>query len=223
MPRSGLRLYYTFIAISLTFLIRRLCILYPPDRLPPVRAAYTSQPRRESWFANPFSGKSHRQHVLRPGDIPLPSHDDTALYSDEPEPDEPGGVVGSLRNVRYFSTLLPLLLSCVQLCVWTNEKFYRDPRFYQGGLLTLTNHTDQSHPMSSLYDPYPRYNSPDWQKSWIGHFSPCDGPRGKPLDRANYEDMMSVYRGTQEGDARLSLSSLCSAAHANLTRRFPGS
>lgn len=70
----------------------------------------------------------------------------------------------------------------------------------------MTNHSDQSHPTPSLYDPYPDYNSPEWQKLWKGHFLACEGPRGKALDRLDPEDMMSVYSGTQEGNVISSLA-----------------
>ncbi|KAJ6002312.1 hypothetical protein N7522_007539 [Penicillium canescens] len=74
------------------------------------------------------------------------------------------------------------------------------PRFYQGGILTLTTQngsTEYSKP--AIYDPYPAYNTPRWRKTWAGRFEACRGPRGRDLDRGCSEDMMSVYRGKQKG------------------------
>lgn len=54
------------------------------------------------------------------------------------------------------------------------------------------------HPVPVIYDPYPAYNSPEWRANWTGKFRACTGPRGRDLDRTSNEDMISVYRGTQE-------------------------
>lgn len=80
----------------------------------------------------------------------------------------------------------------------------RDERFYIGGTLTLTSSDefdspDPPHPMPSIYDPYPRYNSRRWMKENHGAFQPCMGPRGRDLDRTRSEDMMLVYKGKQIG------------------------
>lgn len=80
---------------------------------------------------------------------------------------------------------------------------YREEGFYQGGTLSLTTSTNrhggQSHPIPVIYDPYPDYNSPEWQRKWQGSVQACRGPRGDNLDRTSLEDMVSVYRGTQSG------------------------
>ncbi|KAJ6034606.1 uncharacterized protein N7446_009359 [Penicillium canescens] len=74
------------------------------------------------------------------------------------------------------------------------------PRFYQGGILTLTTQNGSTeYPKPAIYDPYPAYNTPRWRKTWAGRFEACRGPRGRDLDRGCSEDMMSVYRGKQKG------------------------
>ncbi|KAJ5899188.1 hypothetical protein N7495_003932 [Penicillium taxi] len=79
----------------------------------------------------------------------------------------------------------------------------RDPLFYMGGTLTLTStHStdlDHPHPIPSIYDPYPAYNSKEWRKKNHGDFKACLGPRGRDLDRISSEDMMLVYKGKQDG------------------------
>ncbi|OJJ49085.1 hypothetical protein ASPZODRAFT_164659 [Penicilliopsis zonata CBS 506.65] len=37
-----------------------------------------------------------------------------------------------------------------------------------------------------------------WSRTWKGQFRPCQGPRGRDLDRTNAEDMVHVYRGKQQ-------------------------
>lgn len=77
----------------------------------------------------------------------------------------------------------------------------RNPKFYEGGTLTLTSQDDDasSPPKPAVYDPYPAYNSKQWRAAWKGDFRPCKGPRGKNLDRRRSEDMVLVYRGNQKG------------------------
>ncbi|KAJ5086557.1 hypothetical protein NUU61_007864 [Penicillium alfredii] len=76
----------------------------------------------------------------------------------------------------------------------------RDNRFYLGGTLTLTSTSreeDPSHPAPLIYDPYPAYNTQEWNRESHGHFQPCLGPRGRNLDHNNPEDMVHVYKGRQ--------------------------
>ncbi|KAJ5730081.1 uncharacterized protein N7483_004589 [Penicillium malachiteum] len=79
----------------------------------------------------------------------------------------------------------------------------RNDRFYRGGTMTLTSDrsTDPNppHPIPSIYDPYPSYNSRSWRRKYHGHFEPCLGPRGRDLDRTRPEDMVMVYKGKQVG------------------------
>lgn len=77
----------------------------------------------------------------------------------------------------------------------------REDRFYLGGTLSLTSarSTDSEHPIPSIYDPYPNYNSRKWRKVNHGHFEPCVGPRARDLDRTRTEDMILVYKGKQSG------------------------
>lgn len=56
-----------------------------------------------------------------------------------------------------------------------------------------------SHPVPSIYDPYPAYNSRNWKKEFHGKFRPCEGPRGHDLDRNSADDMIQVYMGQQDG------------------------
>lgn len=55
------------------------------------------------------------------------------------------------------------------------------------------------HPVPSIYDPYPLYNSRKWRRKYQGHFQPCLGPRGRDLDRNQPDDMVTVYKGKQAG------------------------
>ena len=52
-----------------------------------------------------------------------------------------------------------------------------------------------------IYDPYPDYNGAE-DANFAGRFRPCQGPRGRDLDRTNPEDMVSVYPGIQKGNFR---------------------
>jgi hypothetical protein len=80
---------------------------------------------------------------------------------------------------------------------------FRNPRFYQGGLKSLTtqNEDDERIPISTVYDPYPAYNSVRWQQAWKGKFRPCLGPAGMELDRTSPNDAMSVFMGNQKGQS----------------------
>lgn len=73
----------------------------------------------------------------------------------------------------------------------------RNDKFYRGGTQFLTS--DDAPPKQVVYDPYPEYNSAEWRKSWKGDFAACNGPRGTVLDRSKPQDMVSVYRGNQQG------------------------
>ncbi|KAJ5579589.1 uncharacterized protein N7459_005574 [Penicillium hispanicum] len=202
MFRPGLLPYYISLAIFLFILFRKLpsiteaestaqvapaehvyhgLLKSPPGAgddsqvIPPQPEQLNSNPD----LAQPSLGQIAQQQALRPGDIPAQPHDDSTLFDPEPSPPEPGGVIGSMRDIRYLLPPAP-----------------------DGGLLTLTNQTSSPPSQPMIYDPYPDYNSPEWQRSWKGHFHACEGPRGRALDRLNPEDMMSVYIGTQEGFPR---------------------
>ncbi|KAJ5779394.1 hypothetical protein N7457_007114 [Penicillium paradoxum] len=110
--------------------------------------------------------------VLRPGQYHLATPIGEAADQDSSEPDEMG-----MAHDR------------------------RDKRFYLGGTLTLTSieSVNASHPVPSIYDPYPPYNSRKWKKQFHGKFQSCLGPRGRYLDRKSPEDMMQVYKGQQAG------------------------
>lgn len=77
----------------------------------------------------------------------------------------------------------------------------RDERFFLGGTLTLTSPhpPNDTHPVPSIYDPYPDYNSKSWRRQYHGHFRECLGPRGRNVDRSRAEDMVLVYKGKQVG------------------------
>ncbi|CAG7974360.1 unnamed protein product [Penicillium olsonii] len=78
------------------------------------------------------------------------------------------------------------------------EGTLNDVSFYRGGTLSLSTQGDHTeHPQPVIYDPYPSYNTFKWHKIWTGNHQPCRGPRGRDIDRSNTEDMMMVYRGTQ--------------------------
>ncbi|KAJ5161152.1 hypothetical protein N7492_006544, partial [Penicillium capsulatum] len=117
------------------------------------------------------SSHSLYKKVIRPGDVPAPAHKET-FQEEEAPPIEPGGVVGSARDIR-------------------------ENRFYRGGILTLEK-TTSSPASPAIYDPYPEYNTKKWQQSWKGEFRPCEGPRGVDLDRTDPRDMTSVYPGIQK-------------------------
>ncbi|KAJ5280883.1 hypothetical protein N7478_006255 [Penicillium angulare] len=80
----------------------------------------------------------------------------------------------------------------------------RNEQFYLGGTLTLTSSRstepdEAPHPLPSIYDPYPAYNSRSWGRKYHGTFRPCLGPRGRDLDRTRSDDMIMVYKGKQTG------------------------
>ncbi|KAJ5583987.1 uncharacterized protein N7459_003787 [Penicillium hispanicum] len=213
MSRSGL-LYYISLTIALFILLRVLPEVYQDSRSPKGahhRAVYHGllkvPPGVESDSSslrpphiNPLEAEENqkelemsrlretsRQVILHPGDIPAQPYDDSALFDEEFVPVEPRGT-GTLRDVRY---LLPF--PCKRYPGHTDRIASSDPRFYRGGLYTL-NHP----PHAVIYDPYPDYNSPEWQKSWKGKFQACEGPHGRALSRKDSEDMMSVFPGNQE-------------------------
>jgi hypothetical protein len=84
----------------------------------------------------------------------------------------------------------------------------RNEMYFTGGTLSLTSNDGQTtdpltHPQPIVYDPYPAYNSQDWNRTWRGSFRPCMGPRARELDRTDPEDMMLVYLGNQRGAGSL--------------------
>lgn len=48
------------------------------------------------------------------------------------------------------------------------------------------------------YLPYPEYNSVDWKREWRGSYVPCDGPRGRTLDKSA-DDWLMAYSATPDG------------------------
>ena len=51
---------------------------------------------------------------------------------------------------------------------------------------------------SWTYNPYPKYNSPEWSQKWKGVHVPCVGPRGVPVN-GEPEDMLRVYHAWPKG------------------------
>ncbi|EGE83151.2 hypothetical protein BDDG_06095 [Blastomyces dermatitidis ATCC 18188] len=45
-----------------------------------------------------------------------------------------------------------------------------------------------------IYRPYPNYESARWKSSHRGRYTPCDGPRGKPISQ-NLDDQVGCYVG----------------------------
>ena len=118
--------------------------------------------------------------------------------------------MGYRHDLRFVNTLTRSQshLQCPQLMLIDN---YRNEQFYLGGTLTLTStHSadpNSPHPVPSIYDPYPAYNSRKWRKKYHGTFRPCLGPRGRDLDRSRPEDMVMVYKGKQIGFPAMSFGS----------------
>ncbi|KAJ5835990.1 hypothetical protein N7447_002016, partial [Penicillium robsamsonii] len=114
-----------------------------------------------------------RSIVIRPGDIVSKISREVRPRDDRaPFAHEPTGL-GTLRDVR-------------------------EDEFYRGGTLTVTREDDNYPPIPIIYDPYPKYNSREWRKEFVGSFRACEGPRGKTLSRRSAQDMISVYPGIQK-------------------------
>ncbi|KAL4820355.1 hypothetical protein BDW67DRAFT_172598 [Aspergillus spinulosporus] len=111
------------------------------------------------------------QHILRPDDFT--GHLRQLKPSDDqvPPAHEPIGP-GTLRDVR-------------------------EERFYRGGISTIMPH-GASRPEPAVYDPYPDYNGKEWTSSGKGTFHACEDPRGRTLNRRNYQDMVLAYPGIQK-------------------------
>ncbi|KAL4905768.1 hypothetical protein BDW74DRAFT_184848 [Aspergillus multicolor] len=107
--------------------------------------------------------------ILRPTDLAGSAREWKPRDDQAPPAHEPIGL-GTLRDVR-------------------------EGKFYLGG---TSNIEENSHLKPAIYDPYPKYNSEAWRRSWKGTFHACQGPRGTTLDRRNPDDMVLAYRGTQK-------------------------
>ncbi|CAD6586981.1 MAG: hypothetical protein ASARMPRED_002960 [Alectoria sarmentosa] len=96
-------------------------------------------------------------------------------------------------------------------------------KLYEPGAIACTdNVADQSRPVSfnpkaplfpafkdsikglpsSLYDPYPEYNSRAWRKNWRGEHEPCLGPRGVEVN-GNVDDTLVVHRLHKQAPASM--------------------
>ena len=53
---------------------------------------------------------------------------------------------------------------------------------------------------SWIYDPYPKYNTPEWRKEWKGNHVSCMGPRGVPVN-GEADDMLMAHRLPPNGKA----------------------
>ncbi|KAF2279997.1 uncharacterized protein EI97DRAFT_366344, partial [Westerdykella ornata] len=73
------------------------------------------------------------------------------------------------------------------------EEFELDERFYNATHEKLEAHVAAS---PKVYNPFPPYNSPAWNREWEGEYVPCQGPRELLLDNA--EDQVYVYKGVPE-------------------------
>ncbi|KAJ5791104.1 uncharacterized protein N7518_008115 [Penicillium psychrosexuale] len=70
------------------------------------------------------------------------------------------------------------------------------PAYDGGGLGQLVLKT--SHESSSIpYDPYPEYNSGEWNNTWKGTYQQCVGPNGSVLDRRDAETAMKGFHWNQ--------------------------
>ncbi|KAJ5686040.1 hypothetical protein N7536_008659, partial [Penicillium majusculum] len=140
------------------------------------RQHFTSQARPPHMYSLSLQPNMEpsRSIFIRPGDIVSRSSLEVRPQDDQaPFAHEPVGT-GTLRDVR-------------------EEKFYR------GGTLTVAHESDDDNPpIPVIYDPYPKYNSPQWRKEFTGRFHACEGPRGKTLSRSSARDMVFVYPGNQK-------------------------
>ncbi|KAJ5706600.1 hypothetical protein N7488_006401 [Penicillium malachiteum] len=111
--------------------------------------------------------------VLRPGDLGNIPHEIPPEDDNSPFAHEPIGI-GTLRDVR-------------------------EDNFYRGGTLTLKNTNEEVGLKTVVLDPYPDYNSDEWQKEFKWRYQTCKGPRGNTLNRWDPRDIMTVYLGLQKG------------------------